>query len=83
VRRSERTHGSQTVSAAAEETGGDVGKSSRCEALRNRRGREWHKRAANMANAIQPTVLDLDSEKNSAGFQYAEYFGEGALLQFR
>jgi len=36
-----------------------------------------------MANAIQPTVLDLDSEKNSAGFQYAEYFGEGALLQFR
>jgi hypothetical protein len=49
----------------------------------DKRGRlKWHKRAAGVNDAIEPSVWDFKRKKAAAWLQHAVYFRESAVLQF-
>ena len=65
----------------AAEIDGDAPEASGDEAGVGAGGWYGHEGAAKMADALEPAVLNFQGEENAAGTEYAEDFGEGAVLE--
>jgi hypothetical protein len=68
--------------AAAAEIDGHAREAGECEARKSRAGRERSEDTFEMAEVMDPAVVDLKSEECAAGAQHAENFAEGEVLQF-
>src|SRR5580658_2709092 len=76
-----RANCAQTIGAAFVSKG-HARKSSRLESLLRGIRRHRHKRAADMPNAIQPSILNLNRKKHTPGSQHAKYLCKRAFLRF-
>jgi len=65
----------------AAEIDGDAPEASGDEAGVGAGGRDRDKGAAKVADTLEPAILNFQGEENAAGTEYAEDFGEGAVLQ--
>jgi hypothetical protein len=75
------THSTQTKQAVSK-IQGNVRETRRCEPFGHGSGSHGNKRAANVGDALEPTILNLNSEKDAAWPQDAMDFREGVFLRF-
>lgn len=68
--------------ASATEIDGDAREAGKGKARKSGAGRERRKGTFEMAEVVNPAIVDLESEESAARAKHAEDFGEGEVLHF-